>query len=66
MVENGLLMYIWIGPQVQHSDIQSIWGVNSPLEVLDGPIPVKDSENNSTLRITWIYLLYIYLCTDRL
>jgi protein transport protein SEC24 len=50
VVENGLVMYIWIGPQVQHCDIQSIWGVNSPLEVLDGPIPIKDSENNSTIR----------------
>ena len=51
MVENGLQMFIWIGQSVSPTDISSIWGVNTPMEVLDGPIPVKDTENNSTLRM---------------
>jgi len=50
VVENGLQMFIWLGQSVSPTDISSIWGVNTPMEVLDGPIPVKDTENNSTLR----------------
>ena len=46
-------MFIWLGQSVSPTDISSIWGVNTPMEVLDGPIPVKDTENNSTLRIVF-------------
>ena len=47
-------MFIWLGQSVSPTDISSIWGVNTPMEVLDGPIPVKDTENNSTLRIVYV------------
>lgn len=47
-------MFIWLGQSVSPTDISSIWGVNTPMEVLDGPIPVKDTENNSTLRIVFV------------
>ena len=43
-------MYIWIGQEVNATDISSIWGVNTPMEVADGPIPVKDTENNANIR----------------
>lgn len=59
MVENGLQMFIWIGQSVSPTDISSIWGVNTPMEVLDGPVPVKDTENNSTLRMVSIIIYAI-------
>ena len=43
-------MFVWVGPNVQPTDISAIWGVNSGVEILDGPIPEKDSELNSTVR----------------
>ena len=30
------------------------------MEVLDGPVPVKDTENNSTLRIVFVFIITIY------
>ena len=27
------------------------------MEVLDGPVPVKDTENNSTLRIVFVFII---------
>ena len=49
-MENGQVMFLWVGPGVSATDISSIWGVNSSMEISDGPIPEKDSEINSTLR----------------
>jgi hypothetical protein len=43
-------MFIWIGPNINPSEISSIWGVNSAMEILDGPIPEKDSESNNNMR----------------
>ena len=56
MVENGLTMYIWIGAEVNATDISSIWGVNTPMEVGDGPIPIKDTEDNANIRFELIKL----------
>jgi protein transport protein SEC24 len=50
LVENGQQMFVWVGPNVPPTDISAIWGVNSGVEILDGPIPEKDSELNSTVR----------------
>lgn len=50
VIENGQVLFIWIGPGVGAADISSIWGVNSSMEILDGPIPEKDSDLNSTMR----------------
>ena len=47
-------MYIWIGAEVNATDISSIWGVNTPMEVGDGPIPIKDTEDNANIRFELI------------
>ncbi|CAG5086922.1 Oidioi.mRNA.OKI2018_I69.PAR.g11404.t1.cds [Oikopleura dioica] len=48
VIENGLQLYIWVGQNVTPNDVQSIWGVNSPLEVPDG-LPKLETEQNSTM-----------------
>ena len=32
------------------TEISDIWGVNSSMEILDGPVPEKNSDLNSTVR----------------
>ena len=59
-------MFIWIGQSVSPTDISSIWGVNTPMEVLDGPIPTKDTENNSTLRMVFLLMVIIVdICSTK-
>ena len=50
-------MFIWIGAEVNATDISSIWGVNTPMEVGDGPIPIKDTEDNANLRCVVVKIL---------
>ena len=48
VIENGLQLYIWVGQNVTPNDVQSIWGVNSPVEVPDA-LPKLETEQNSTM-----------------
>ena len=50
VIENGQALFIWIGPTVNATEISDIWGVNSSMEILDGPVPEKNSDLNSTVR----------------
>ena len=39
-----------MGPTVNATEISDVWGVNSSMEILDGPVPEKNSDLNSTVR----------------
>ncbi|CBY14315.1 unnamed protein product [Oikopleura dioica] len=48
VIENGLQLFIWIGQNVTPNNVQSIWGVNSPMEVPDA-LPKLETAENSTM-----------------
>jgi protein transport protein SEC24 len=48
VIENGLQLFIWVGQTVTPNNVQSIWGVNSPMEVPDN-LPKLETGENSTM-----------------